>query len=73
MAATFDRNLEVESFLHSCYHVATYKRAYQHFPNPMDGVDIWPQQGLPILHPPCYHKQPKRPKALRIGEPDEPT
>ena len=40
MAAVFDRNLEVENFVHPCYHMTTYKRAYEHFLNPMDEVDM---------------------------------
>ena len=71
MVAIFDTNLKVENFVYPCYHVAEYKRAYEHFCNPMDGANMWPKQGLPVLHPPRYHKQPRRPKTLRRREPDE--
>ena len=40
METIFDRDLEIENFVHLCYHVAAYKRAYEHFLNPMDGVDM---------------------------------
>lgn len=73
MATIFNRNLEVENFVQPCFHVAVYKRAYQHFVNPMDGIDMWPKQGLSIVHPSHYHKQPERPKTLKRRELDEPS
>ena len=37
----FYRNMETKVFVHSCYHVAAYKRAYGLFLKPMNGADMW--------------------------------
>lgn len=58
--------------MHSCYHVATYKKAYGHFLKPIDGPDMRLKQGLPTIYPPS-HKQPGRLKTLRRRELDEPS
>ena len=73
MAAIFDKNLEVENFVHPCYHMAAYKGANEHFLKPMDGVDMWSKQGLPTVHSLHYHKQPGRPKTMRRRKPSKPS
>ena len=73
LLAIFDRNMEVKTFVHPCYHVATYKRTYEHLINRIDETNICPKQDMPTVHSPRYHKQPRRLKTLRRREPDEPS
>ncbi|CAL8075100.1 unnamed protein product [Prunus armeniaca] len=49
-------------------------RAYSPMVHPMTSEDLWPKCHRPLLLPPLYHKQPRRPRKKRmrlVGEPPQ--
>lgn len=61
-----------ERYVHRCYSVDTYKKAYEKSIMPINGSDLWPQCSLQPPLPPIYKEKKGRPNKLRRREPDEP-
>ncbi|KAI8571636.1 hypothetical protein RHMOL_Rhmol01G0135200 [Rhododendron molle] len=63
--------LEPMDFVHDCYKVQTYLNTYEHVMGPINGRELWPSTGNPVLLPPDVKKRAGRPKKVRRREPDE--
>nr|GLL29766.1 uncharacterized protein LOC109168401 [Ipomoea trifida] len=58
-----------EDYVHSCYTVRTYLRAYEPAILPIQSSDLWTKVDLPAPLPPKYKAQPGRPKKKRKIDP----
>lgn len=55
VSAIFYRGESVESYVHRCFHIDTYKIVYEPFINPMLGSSMWALTDKPS----CYHQYSK--------------
>ncbi|KAH7863402.1 hypothetical protein Vadar_017045 [Vaccinium darrowii] len=62
---------DMVDYIHDCYKVRTYLATYSNFLTPMNGKDMWPNEGYPTLLPPDVKKRAGRPKKARRREPEE--
>nr|GMD45462.1 uncharacterized protein LOC109174707 [Ipomoea batatas] len=60
-----------EYYVHNCYTVEAYLRAYEHAIQPILSSVLWPKSNLPDPLPPKYKAQPGRPKKKRKINPIE--
>ncbi|XP_012838022.1 PREDICTED: uncharacterized protein LOC105958562 [Erythranthe guttata] len=82
ISAIWCRHEDPEQYVHHCYSVDSFKRAYENSISPINGPEFWPQCPLQPPLPPMYTLQPPlppmykekagRPQKLRRREPDEP-
>ncbi|KAL3643521.1 hypothetical protein CASFOL_014336 [Castilleja foliolosa] len=70
--AIWCRRENPEQYVHSCYSVASYKKAYALSIPPITGMELWPQISLEPPLPPIYKEKAGRPQRLRRRQPDEP-
>ncbi|MFS7970689.1 putative transcription factor interactor and regulator CCHC(Zn) family [Helianthus anomalus] len=55
-----------EDWVHPCYYLDTWKKAYAYKVGPINGPKLWPISLVPTtLTPPLHHKQAGRPKKKR--------
>lgn len=71
ISAIYKQDYDVIDFVDNCYKSDVYLKAYGPFIHPIFGQDQWVKTGTPPLASPIYHKQPGRPKKVRIREPGE--
>lgn len=63
-----------EDYVHDCYSIENYKKAYDPIIHPINGVKMWPESNLDPLDPPMDIKpRPGRPKKARNKANDEVT
>ncbi|XP_019179510.1 PREDICTED: uncharacterized protein LOC109174707 [Ipomoea nil] len=62
-----------EDYVHNCYTVDSYFRAYEPAILPISSSELWPKTNLPAPLPPKYKAQPGRPKKKRKISPFEET
>ncbi|XP_012849451.1 PREDICTED: uncharacterized protein LOC105969249 [Erythranthe guttata] len=72
ISAIWCRHEDPEQYVHHCYSVDSYKRAYENSISPINGPEFWPQCTLQPPLPPMYTEKAGRPQKLRRREPDEP-
>ena len=60
-----------DKFVHSCYTIETYKRAYSYNLAPLRSRVHWEKMNAEIVHPPLYTKVMGRPKNNRRKTPEE--
>nr|GMC89292.1 uncharacterized protein LOC109174707 [Ipomoea batatas] len=60
-----------EDYVHNCYTVEAYLRAYEPAIQPILSSVLWPKSNLPDPLPPKYKAQPERPKKKRKINPIE--
>nr|GMD98805.1 uncharacterized protein LOC109168401 [Ipomoea batatas] len=58
-----------EDYVHKCYTVDTYLKAYEPAILPIQSADLWEKVDLPAPIPPKYKAQPGRPKKKRKIDP----
>ncbi|KAL0361103.1 UNVERIFIED_CONTAM: hypothetical protein Sradi_3794800 [Sesamum radiatum] len=66
------KNEEPETYVHHCYRVSTYLKAYEPAILPLTSQEFWPKCDLPPPLPPTYENRLGRPKKMRRRESDEP-
>lgn len=72
-SAIWCRNEEPESYVHSCYSVEAYLKAYEYPILPLNGSEFWPKSQLtPPLAPQYDSEKVGRPQRMRKREQDEP-
>ncbi|XP_021991468.1 uncharacterized protein LOC110888244 [Helianthus annuus] len=55
-----------EDWVHPCYYLDTWKKAYAYKVGPINGPKLWPISPVPTtLTPPLHHKEAGRPKKKR--------
>ena len=64
-------NRNPEKFVHSCYSIATYKKAYAYNLEPLRARVFWEKMNAAVVHPPLYTKVMGRPKKNRRKTPEE--
>ncbi|XP_031120939.1 uncharacterized protein LOC116024179 [Ipomoea triloba] len=69
VAAIRKQRQSPEDYVHQCYTVDTYMRAYEPAILPIQSSDLWPKVDLPAPLPPKYKAQPGRPKKKRRIDP----
>ncbi|KAL0320080.1 UNVERIFIED_CONTAM: hypothetical protein Sradi_5269500 [Sesamum radiatum] len=62
-----------EDYVHNCYSIETFKKAYSFIINPVRGQTEWPETGKGPVAPNSEIRLPGRPKKVRRREPDEPA
>nr|GMD04390.1 uncharacterized protein LOC109174707 [Ipomoea batatas] len=65
VAAIRKQRQSPEDYVHQCYTVDSYLRAYEPAILPIQSSDLWPKVDLPAPLPPKYKAQPGRPKKKR--------
>nr|POE97552.1 hypothetical protein CFP56_17071 [Quercus suber] len=61
------------AYVHSYYHVSTYKACYEPIIAPINGQNIWRLSGVTPVQPPIKRRPPGRPKKKKAMEPNKPT
>nr|GMC73464.1 uncharacterized protein LOC109146838 isoform X1 [Ipomoea batatas] len=69
VAAIRKQRQSPEDYVHHCYTVDTYMRAYEPAILPIQSSDLWPKVDLPAPLAPKYKAQPGRPKKKRRIDP----
>nr|GLL37918.1 uncharacterized protein LOC109193258 [Ipomoea trifida] len=69
VAAIRKQRQSPEDYVHQCYSVDSYLRAYEPAILPIQSSDLWPKVDLPAPLPPKYKAQPGRPKKKRRTNP----
>ena len=64
-------NLNVDRFVHGCYSIDTYKKAYAYNLAPLRSRVHWDKTNGVLVHPPIYTKVMGRPKKNRRKTPEE--
>ncbi|KAL0395291.1 UNVERIFIED_CONTAM: hypothetical protein Slati_4495300 [Sesamum latifolium] len=62
ISAIWCRNKKPETYVHHCYRVSTYLKAYESAILPLTSQEFWPKCDLPPPLPPTYENRPRRPK-----------
>jgi hypothetical protein len=71
-AAIYADRRTPEDFVHECYRMDAYKKAYAPSIYPMPGPEEWPKVTIDTILPPLVRTQPGRPKKVRRRAEDEP-
>ncbi|XP_060170850.1 uncharacterized protein LOC132601804 [Lycium barbarum] len=73
IAAIWAKKDEINSYVHDCYKVETYRRVYDFAILPMNGQDMWPKSNnIALLPPKLVRTSTKgRKQTKRRKEPDE--
>nr|KJB79689.1 hypothetical protein B456_013G062100 [Gossypium raimondii] len=64
--------LQPDDYLHECYHIETYKKAYSFPMQPINGLHDWAKTGIEPVLPHIKRKMPRKPKKNRRMAKDEP-
>ncbi|XP_039132322.1 uncharacterized protein LOC120269103 [Dioscorea cayenensis subsp. rotundata] len=73
ISAIYGNNQQLEEFLHASYLVSTYMRVYEHYINPTNNEELWPEvnDGTRVIPPPIGRRQKGRKAKARRKEPEE--
>ncbi|KAL2237903.1 UNVERIFIED_CONTAM: Cyclin-U2-2 [Sesamum indicum] len=71
MSAISAQVLDLDDFVHECYHVDTFCKVYAPAIIPLDGLEMWEKTGYIPPVPPNFGRKKGRPARSRRLEPDE--
>jgi hypothetical protein len=71
-AAIYANRRTPKDFVHECYRMDTYKKAYAPSIHPMPRPEEWPKVTIDTILPPLVRTQPGRPRKVRRRAAEEP-
>jgi hypothetical protein len=62
------KHIPVDDYIAKCYHVYDFKKTYEHYLQPMEGMPAWPISNRPRPVTPGHIAMPHRKKKSRTKE-----
>ncbi|XP_075077241.1 uncharacterized protein LOC142163981 [Nicotiana tabacum] len=72
VCAFYDKEMDPDDYVAHLYRKEIFRKAYQHFIQPIFNMRMWPESTNPYIKPPEPKPLPVRPKRCRIKDKDEP-